>query len=99
MMQANRPPCAGRRRRFLWRNASKGGKRMAGMAGRRAVAATVGRAGALALALAAILTFMIDAADARVGRGGSFGSRGTRTYTAPPSTQTAPTTAKPIERS
>jgi predicted lipid-binding transport protein (Tim44 family) len=49
--------------------------------------------------LAAILTFMIDAADARVGRGGSFGSRGTRTYTAPPSTQTAPTTAKPIERS
>jgi predicted lipid-binding transport protein (Tim44 family) len=55
--------------------------------------------GALALALAAVLTFMIDAADARVGRGGSFGSRGTRTYTAPPTTQTAPTTAKPVERS
>jgi predicted lipid-binding transport protein (Tim44 family) len=42
---------------------------------------------------------MIDAADARVGRGGSFGSRGTRTYTAPPTTQTAPTTANPVERS
>jgi predicted lipid-binding transport protein (Tim44 family) len=31
-------------------------------------------------------------------RGGSYGSRGTGTYTAPPSTSTAPTT-KPIERS
>lgn len=58
-----------------------------------------GRVGALALALAAVLAFMIDVADARVGRGGSFGSRGTRTYTAPPSTQTAPTPAKPMERS
>src|SRR5262245_61590816 len=61
--------------------------------------ATIGRAGALALALAAILAFTIDVADARVGRGGSFGSRGTQTYTAPPTTQTAPTTAKPVERS
>lgn len=59
----------------------------------------MGRASALALALAAVLAFMIDAADARVGRGGSFGSRGTRTYTAPATTQTAPTAAKPIERS
>jgi predicted lipid-binding transport protein (Tim44 family) len=58
-----------------------------------------GRVGALALALAAVLGFMVEAADARVGRGGSFGSRGTRTYTAPPTTQTAPTTAKPVERS
>jgi predicted lipid-binding transport protein (Tim44 family) len=63
------------------------------------MSATVGRASALALALAAVLVFMIDAADARVGRGGSFGSRGTRTYTAPPTTQTAPTPGKPIERS
>jgi predicted lipid-binding transport protein (Tim44 family) len=55
--------------------------------------------GALALALAAVLAFTIDVADARVGRGGSFGSRGTRTYTAPPTTQTAPTPAKPMERS
>jgi predicted lipid-binding transport protein (Tim44 family) len=59
----------------------------------------MGRAGALALALAAMLTFMIDAADARAGRGGSFGSRGSRTYTAPPSTTTAPTAAKPVEKS
>jgi predicted lipid-binding transport protein (Tim44 family) len=58
----------------------------------------IGRAGALTLALAAVLTFMVEAADARVGRGGSFGSRGTRTYTAPPTTQTAPTT-KPVEKS
>jgi predicted lipid-binding transport protein (Tim44 family) len=55
--------------------------------------------GALALALAAVLAFMIDVADARVGRGGSFGSRGSRTYTAPPTTQTAPSQAKPVERS
>jgi predicted lipid-binding transport protein (Tim44 family) len=51
------------------------------------------------LALAAVLAFMIEAADARVGGGRSFGSRGTRTYTAPPTTQTAPTPAKPVERS
>jgi predicted lipid-binding transport protein (Tim44 family) len=66
---------------------------------RRVGSATVGRVGALALALAAILAFMVDVADARVGRGGSFGSRGTRTYTPPPTTQTAPTPAKPMERS
>src|SRR5262249_45963399 len=58
----------------------------------------IGRAGALTLAVAAVLTFMVQVADARVGRGGSFGSRGPRTYTAPPSTQTAPT-AKPVEKS
>jgi predicted lipid-binding transport protein (Tim44 family) len=59
----------------------------------------MGRAGAVTLAVAAVLTFMVEAADARVGRGGSFGSRGTRTYTAPPSTQTAPTAVKPVEKS
>jgi predicted lipid-binding transport protein (Tim44 family) len=59
----------------------------------------MGRVGALTLALAAVLTFMIEAADARVGRGGSVGSRGTRTYTTPPSTQTAPTAVKPVEKS
>jgi predicted lipid-binding transport protein (Tim44 family) len=63
------------------------------------LSAAVGRVCALSLAFAAILAFSVDAADARVGRGGSIGSRGTRTYTAPPTTQTAPTTAKPIERS
>jgi predicted lipid-binding transport protein (Tim44 family) len=54
--------------------------------------------GALALALAAILALTIGAADARVGGGGSFGSRGTRTYSAPPATSTAPTQAKPIDQ-
>jgi predicted lipid-binding transport protein (Tim44 family) len=38
-------------------------------------------------------------ADARVGRGGSFGSRGARTYTAPPTTNTAPKATTPIQRS
>jgi predicted lipid-binding transport protein (Tim44 family) len=36
-------------------------------------------------------------ADAR--RGGGFGSRGVRTYSAPPPTRTAPTQAQPIQRS
>ncbi len=71
---------------------------MAGIIG-RVGSATVGRAGAIALASVAVLAFTIDVADARAGRGGSFGSRGTQTYTAPPTTQTAPTTAKPVERS
>jgi predicted lipid-binding transport protein (Tim44 family) len=45
-----------------------------------------------------ILTLLaIEASDARP-RGGS-GSRGSRTYTPPPSTNTAPTTAQPIQRS
>jgi predicted lipid-binding transport protein (Tim44 family) len=39
------------------------------------------------------------AVDADARSRGSFGSRGTRTYSQPPSTQTAPTTARPIERS
>jgi predicted lipid-binding transport protein (Tim44 family) len=39
-----------------------------------------------------------DQASARVGGGNNFGSRGTRTYTAPPATNTAPKAA-PIEKS
>lgn len=53
------------------------------------------------IALAAIvtaLTLVAGDADARVGGGGSFGSRGTRTFSAPNATRTAPT-ASPIERS
>jgi predicted lipid-binding transport protein (Tim44 family) len=49
------------------------------------------------LALAALLA--ADFASARVGGGGSFGSRGTRTYSAPPATNTAPKPAAPIEKS
>jgi predicted lipid-binding transport protein (Tim44 family) len=49
------------------------------------------------LALAALLA--ADFASARGGGGGSFGSRGTRTYSAPPATNTAPKPAAPIEKS
>src|SRR5438270_6535539 len=50
----------------------------------------------LALALPAALA--ISSADARVGGGSSSGSRGSRTFTAPPSTSTAPGTAQPFNR-
>jgi predicted lipid-binding transport protein (Tim44 family) len=49
------------------------------------------------LALAATLSFVAVEADAR--SRGSMGSRGTRTYSAPPPTATAPNQARPIERS
>jgi predicted lipid-binding transport protein (Tim44 family) len=53
----------------------------------------------LTLALFAGLAMVAaDVADARAGRGSSFGSRGGRTFTAPPATNTAPKAA-PIERS
>ena len=42
---------------------------------------------------------MAGLADARVGGGGSFGSRGVKTFRAPPTTTTAPKPAAPIERS
>jgi predicted lipid-binding transport protein (Tim44 family) len=55
------------------------------------------------IVLAAIATVFAlaatDAADARAGRGFSFGSRGARTFVAPPVTRTAPTAAQPIQRS
>lgn len=38
-------------------------------------------------------------AEARAGRGGGFGSRGARTFQAPPPTPTAPKPAQPIQRS
>lgn len=38
-------------------------------------------------------------ADARAGSGSSFGSRGSMTYSAPPSTGTAPYSASPMQRS
>ena len=51
-------------------------------------------------AIAVMLTFvfLIAEADARAGRGGSFGSRGSRTFTPPAATQTAPNQARPFER-
>jgi predicted lipid-binding transport protein (Tim44 family) len=48
-------------------------------------------------AIAATLTLALTDADARAGRGGSFGSRGSQTFSAPPSTATSPT-ARPLER-
>src|ERR1043166_8939744 len=53
---------------------------------------------ALAMAVAVPLAITIEAADARVGGGGSSGSRGSRTFSAPPSTTTAPGTAQPMNR-
>ena len=44
------------------------------------------------------MAITISAADARVGGGGSSGSRGSRTYSAPPSTTTAPGAAQPMNR-
>jgi predicted lipid-binding transport protein (Tim44 family) len=53
----------------------------------------------LALVTAAGLSLVaVDLAEARIGGGKSFGSRGTRTYNAPPATNTAPSAA-PIDRS
>ena len=56
------------------------------------------RAIAVVLSLAVPLVMAISAADARVGGGGSSGSRGSRTFSAPPSTTTAPGTAQPMNR-
>jgi predicted lipid-binding transport protein (Tim44 family) len=49
-------------------------------------------------AMVAVLAFAVSDADARAGRGFSFGSRGSQTFSAPPSTATSPS-ARPIERS
>ena len=45
------------------------------------------------------LGMLVSPADARVGGGFSAGSRGGRTFSAPPTTRTAPTQAAPIQRS
>jgi predicted lipid-binding transport protein (Tim44 family) len=53
---------------------------------------------AVILSLAMPLVIVASSADARVGGGSSSGSRGTRTFSAPPSTSTAPNTAQPFNR-
>lgn len=53
---------------------------------------------AVALALAVPAALVISSADARVGGGSSSGSRGSRTYSAPPTTRTAPNAAQPMQR-
>jgi predicted lipid-binding transport protein (Tim44 family) len=53
----------------------------------------------IAIVAAASLALVADLADARVGGGRSVGSRGAKTYQAPPTTNTAPKTASPMEKS
>src|SRR5882757_8962078 len=56
------------------------------------------RAIAVVLSLALPLILAVSSADARIGGGMSSGSRGARTFSAPPSTSTAPGTAQPFNR-
>jgi predicted lipid-binding transport protein (Tim44 family) len=59
----------------------------------RAIVQTLAVVLSLALPLLAV-----SSADARIGGGLSSGSRGTRTFSAPPSTSTAPSAAQPFNR-
>lgn len=52
-----------------------------------------------AVAVVAAFAMVVDIAEARPGRGGSFGSRGVRTFSPPPPTNTAPRQAQPIDKS
>ncbi|UFZ08640.1 39S ribosomal protein L45 [Bradyrhizobium ontarionense] len=56
------------------------------------------KAMAVILSLALPTVLAVSAADARIGGGSSSGSRGTRTFSAPPSTSTAPGSASPFNR-
>jgi predicted lipid-binding transport protein (Tim44 family) len=53
---------------------------------------------AVMLSLALPVMLVVSSADARIGGGVSSGSRGSRTFSAPPSTSTAPGTAQPFNR-
>jgi len=54
---------------------------------------------AIAVVLSLALPLLaVSSADARVGGGSSSGSRGARTFSAPPSTSTAPNAAQPFNR-
>ncbi|MBV8401676.1 MAG: Tim44 domain-containing protein [Acetobacteraceae bacterium] len=58
------------------------------------------RASLLVAAVAALgLALAPGVADARAGNGGSWGSRGSRTWSAPPATNVAPYSAQPMQRS
>ncbi|MGE0765339.1 MAG: Tim44 domain-containing protein [Hyphomicrobiaceae bacterium] len=58
-----------------------------------------GKALALLAVLGAGAMLTADFAEARSGRGFSFGSRGSRTFQAPSTTKTAPKAAQPIQKS
>jgi predicted lipid-binding transport protein (Tim44 family) len=61
---------------------------------------TMRRTSVLLAALAALALLLTPGlADARAGSGGSFGSRGSRTWSAPPSTNTAPSGGQTMQRS
>src|SRR5262249_28005722 len=51
------------------------------------------------LAIATAVVLIAADANARAGSGVSSGSRGSRPFTAPPATNTAPSTAAPFQRS
>ena len=53
---------------------------------------------AVVLALALPMALAISSADARIGGGSSSGSRGSRTFSAPPSTTTAPGSTSQFNR-
>ena len=53
---------------------------------------------AVVLSLALPVIMAASSADARIGGGSSSGSRGARTFSAPPSTSTAPNAAQPFNR-
>lgn len=55
--------------------------------------------GVLGAIAAGFLLIAPDFADAKLGKGGGFGSRGSKSQMAPPATQTAPRTAAPITNS
>lgn len=57
------------------------------------------RVGPLVACIALFLSLVLVAGDAEARMRGSSGSRGTRTYSVPPPTATAPGTVRPIERS
>lgn len=55
---------------------------------------------AVVMAVAMPLALAVSSsADARPGSGGGFGSRGMKTWSAPPTTRTAPNAAQPMQRS
>jgi predicted lipid-binding transport protein (Tim44 family) len=56
------------------------------------------KAVAIVLSLAMPTVLAVSSADARVGGGFSSGSRGSRTFSAPPSTNTAPNMTQPFNR-
>jgi predicted lipid-binding transport protein (Tim44 family) len=58
-----------------------------------------GRLGIVALGATVLIATMPSDADARRGFGGGFGSRGAKTFKAPPATNTAPKATAPITKS